>query len=207
MFLALALAMAQIAVPAGDGLSVDRRIALLSANDGLIRGRIERVVYEDPAMRAEIRRVGFARGCDAVGLASREVRDRNAETVRAALAAAIRRAIPEQRLAEARPVSFVAGPLASYSSRVQRELERSSAQLLADLAGEMRRAFFARTDPMPTTANDADNNIAPKPDIAAALGIGDYWELDNPTQLAMACVEQRISPRLRPTITTGQIEQ
>jgi len=207
MLLALVLAMAQIVVPSGDGLSVDRRIALLSANDGLVGSRIERAVYEDPAMRAEIRRVGFARGCGAVGLASREVRDRNAEMLRAATAAAIRRAIPEQRLAEARPVSFVAGPLANYSNRVQRELERSSAQLLADMAGEMRRGFLDRTRPMPTTANDADNNIAPRPDIAAALGIGDYWDLDSPTQLAMACIEQRISPRLRPTITTGQVAQ
>jgi hypothetical protein len=203
MLVASALAMAQIVVPSGDGLSVDQRIALLSAGASRTTSRIERVVYRDPALRAEIRRVGFVRGCDAVGVAGREVRDRHAEALRAALAAAIRGAVPARILAEARPVSFVAGPLATYGRRVEEQLERSSGPLLADLAEDMRRSFLARTAPMQATANEADNRIAPKPDIAAALGIGDHWDLDNPNQIAMACSEQRIPPHLRPTITTG----
>lgn len=203
MLVAAALAMTQIVVPSGDGLSIDQRIALLSASASRTTGRIERAVYRDPALRAEIRRVGFARGCDAVGLAGREVRERHAEALRAALAAAIRTTVPAHILAEARPVSFVAGPLVTYGRRVEEQLERSSGPLLADLAEDMRRRFLARTAPMQATADEADNRIAPRPDIAAALGIGDHWDLDSPNQVAMACSEQRIPPRLRPTIATG----
>lgn len=202
MLVAAALAMAQIVVPSGDGLSVEQRISLLAAEYGPAPRIIERVVYNDPALRAEIRRVGFARGCDAVGSARREVGTRHVEGLRTAYAAAIRTVIPVQRLAEARPVSFVAGPLSIYGRRVEDEVERSAAPLLAVVAEDMRRTFLARTGPTPTTTNEADNRIAPKGDIAAALGIGAHWDLDNPNHMSMACIEQRMPPHLRPTITT-----
>jgi len=203
MLVAAALAMAQLVVPSGDGLSVEQRTALLAATYSPASRLIEHMVYDDPAMRAEIRRVGFARGCEAVGAARREVGDRHAGALRAAYADAIRRVIPTQRLAEARPVSFVVGPLAMYGRRVENEVQRSAVQLLAALSVDMRRSFLARTRPMPSTTNEADNRIAPRADIAAAFGIDGFWDLDNSNQLAVACNEQRISPELRPTITTG----
>jgi hypothetical protein len=203
MLIAAALAMAQLVVPAGDGLSVEQRVALLARTYGPSSRLIERVIFDDPAMRAEIRRIGFARGCDAAVSARREVGDRHAAALRAAYVDAIRRVIPEQMLAQARPVSFVAGPLTIYSGRVEREVQRSAAPLFAVIAADMRRSFLARTGPMAATTDEADNRIVPRRDIAVALGIGVYWDLDNPNHLAMACIEQRISPSLRPTITTG----
>jgi hypothetical protein len=199
----LALAANQIVVPFGDGLSVDQRVDLLAREASRGFTRIERTIYRDPALRAEIRRVGFVRGCEAVGLASREVRDRHAAGLSVPLAAAIRRVIPQQAIAETRPVTFLAARLSIYQSRVESELERSAGPQLADLGDDMRRTFLARTRRLPTTTSATDNRIAPRPDIGTALGIGDHWDLDNPLQLAMACSEQRISPALRPTITTG----
>ena len=47
--------------------------ALRTAYIELLRDTIINAIYDDPAMRAEIRRVGFANGCRAVASSRREV--------------------------------------------------------------------------------------------------------------------------------------
>ena len=201
---ALALAAAQVAVPSATGLSVDERIEALAAREARNSGRIEDAIYADPVMRAEVRRVGFATGCVAVGVIGREVAARHAEALAPRIAAAIRTVIPAQRVAEASAVSFLAMPLTAYHGRVGAELERSAAGALAAAREDMRRTFLARTGVMPPASDPAANAITPRADIAAALGIQGDWDLDKPAQMRMACADQRIRPQLRPTITTGE---
>jgi hypothetical protein len=156
-------------------------------------------------MRAEIRRVGFAIGCSTVDDVSKAVVARHATALEQGLAEAIRKVIPEGRLMEAKAASFLVAPLAAYQRPVERELERSGAATLASAREDMRKSFLTRSRAIPATANPADNEVMPKADVAAALGVRGPWDLDNPSQMAFACAEQRMSPNLRPTITTGEL--
>jgi hypothetical protein len=200
---ALALASAQVTVPSAAGMSVDERIAALARREAAGSGRIESAIFDDAAMRAEVRRVGFASGCSIVGDIGRQVAARHAAALEPGIARAIRNVIPAQRMAEARAISFLVGPLTSYQGRVSAEVERTGGEQLARARNDMRRTFLARSRPLPTAADPNANRVAPRPDVAAALGHRGNWNLDDPAQMRFACMEQRISPQVRPRITTG----
>jgi hypothetical protein len=204
ILLAAAIAAAQLPAPTDPGPSVEQRIAWLAAGSARTLPRVEWAVFDDPAMRAEIRRMGFATGCATVDEVSKSVVARHAAALQDAIAQAIRKVIPEEKLLAANVMSFLAMPLTSYQRRVEREVERSGGATLASARGDMRESFMARARTIPATANPADNEVMPKADVAAALGVRGHWDLDNPAQLAFACAEQRMSPNLRPTITTGE---
>jgi hypothetical protein len=207
ILLAAALAVAPVVVPGAQGLSVDQRIDVLAQHEARGRTRIYSAIFEDPAMRAEVRRIGFATGCSTVNGAGKEVIGRHAPALQAEIARAIRTVIPTERLAEARALSFLAMPLNIYQRRVERELERGGGAVLTLARDDMRRAFLARSKALPTSSDPADNKVLPRPDVAAALGHRGYWDLDNPAQLAFACADLLISPSVRPTITTGETPQ
>lgn len=200
---ALALASAQVTLPSAAGMTADERIAALARREAAGSARVEVAIFEDAAMRAEIRRVGFAAGCSIVADAGRQVAARHAAALEPAIAQAIRNVIPAQRLAEVRVISFLVNPLTSYQGRVGAEVERTGGEPLAAARNDMRRTFLARTRPLPTDNNPNANRVAPRPDVAAALGHRGNWNLDNPAQMRFACMEQRISPQVRPRITTG----
>ena len=205
--LAAASASAQVVLRSGEGLTVEERVAHLAAREARISSRIERAIYHDPQMRAEIRRIGFAKGCEIVGRTGSEVLERHAPVLEPAIAEAITKVIPDRALAEARVISFLATPLSGYRGRVEQALEEGAAEALAAARADMRRTFLAATASLPATTDPQDNAVAPKPDIAASLGLAGNWDLDRPEQLALACAEHRISPQLRPTITTGAAQQ
>ena len=200
--LAAASASAQVALPSGDGMSVDERVSLFAAREARMRNRIEWAIFDDAAMRAEVGRIGFARGCELVDRAGKEVVERHAAVLEAEIAEAIRETVPAERIAQARIMSFLVSPLTAYRGRFEKALEEGAADALTAAKEDMRRTFLAASTPLPSTANPADDEVAPKPDMAASLGLEGSWDLDRPEQLSLACAEHRISPRLRPTITT-----
>jgi hypothetical protein len=203
--LALALAAAPVVLPTAQGLSVERRVAVLAAtNVGIVRFRA--VVYEDPALRAELRRVGFATGCALAKRAAYEVTARHEPALRPPLEQAIAQVVPTQKIEEARALSFLVMPLLPYQARVIAAYKRTAAAPLAEARRDVRRTFLGYARPLPA-ADPAANEIMPRPDIAAALGVRGKWDLDNPLQLEMACAEQTISPTIRPTITTGGVSR
>ena len=199
--LALTLTAAPVVLPGARGLSADERVAVLAAsNVGLVRLRT--VVYDDPALRAELRRVGLAAGCEGAKRADYEVTARHEAQLRPALEQAIRQVIPPEKLEEARALSFLTMPLLPYQARVAAAYERAGAAPLAQARQDMRETFLGYTKSLPPAGPGA-NDITPRADIAAALGVRAKWDLDNPAQLGMACAEQTMPPDLRPTITTG----
>ena len=200
----LALIAAQtIVLPDASAWSVDQRIAYLAESEARLGLRIERPVYADPAIRAEIRRVGFSAGCSAFGRARREVVDRHAAALTPYFEAAIRRLIPAERIAETRFLSFLATPLTGYQSRVSNAAEQAADAELTAARADLRATFLAYTAPVATNDDPSANVVMPRTDIARALGIEGAWDLDNPNHVSMACLEQLISPNQRPIISGG----
>jgi hypothetical protein len=183
---------------------LDQRIAYLAVSEARMARRLEDAVYEDPTMRAEIKRVGLTRGCDALASASKESIALFAGVLAPHFESAIRLNIPAQRINDARFLSFSAMPFASYRHRVVEQAERSGSADIARARADLRERFLQRTRPIETTRNDADNVVMPRPDTGAALGIAGPWNLDKPSQLAMACIEHTIRPEARPEIIVGE---
>ena len=204
MILALAMMMAPVAVPSGDGKSVEEKVAILADAEVASRNRYEWAIYDDPAMRSELRRVGFGHGCAAVAASSAEMVDRHAGRLRPYAEQAIRTIIPERRLAEARFISFIAHPFTMYSGRVHAEVDRLAASEVASARDEMRQTFLNLTKPMLDTKEIPEETVKPKADISAALGLNGRWDFNNPAQIAMACLELRMDPRVRPMITQAE---
>ena len=201
---AIALAAMQaITVPEATAWTVDQRIAHLAESEARLATRIERPLFEDRAIRAEFRRVGFAAGCSAFGRARREVVPRHVPVLKPHFEAAIRKLIPVEQIAKARFLSFLASPLMAYHRRVADAAERAAATELAGATAELRTTFLSRTAAVPTNRDPAANVVMPRADIARALGVEGPWNLDNPHPVAMACAEQLISPNQRPLISGG----
>jgi hypothetical protein len=202
--IALALALAPtVVVPDARSWSVEQRIAYLAESQARFSHPLELSIYGDAEMRAEIRRVGFARGCEILHRAGRETALRYAPLLKPYYEAAIRHRIPAQIIGEARIVSFLATPFTIYQRRVAEDAEQSGAALFAQARSELRSTILTQTGPLPTEADPAANVVMPRPDMAAALDLKGAWDLDNPAQMAMACSEQVIPPHMRPQITTG----
>lgn len=95
------------------------------------------------------------------------------------------------------------GTLWIYKARIEAELARTSAPIFTSACRDMQVGFFDGTRPLPPAASPSENLVVPKSDLAAALTPGATYDLDNPAQLQMACVEMLIDPRIRPSITSG----
>jgi hypothetical protein len=193
----------QVVVPGGQGRSIEERVAILAESAAANSGRVESVVFDDPTMRAEVRRVGFKAGCMAVAESSREVINRHLPLLRPYAVQAVRAAIPEQRLAEATHISFIAPPLTMYSGRVKAKLDEIAAGPIAAARADMRAAFLKRTAKSPDSGEVAEQSIKPRQDISAALGLNGRWDFNNPAHMSLACMELRISPAVRPKISGG----
>jgi hypothetical protein len=195
-------------LPAGqsapaDAVGVnDAAVELLARREGTLQQRLLNVVIEDPALRAEIRRVGLEKGC-------RTMEDSRSETgatyqtmLFPVTVAAIRKLVPAERLARAQFLSFVSAPLIPYGSRVRDEVARNAADTLAAAEAHMRRVFLDRIRREPSGGPEA-SHVLPRADLAAALGLDGPYDLDKPSHLGLACADLLISPDVRPTITTG----
>lgn len=201
---AFALIAAQTIVsPDPSAWTVDQRIAYLAESEARMANRIEGAVYADPAIRAEIRRVGFSAGCSAFGRARREVVNRHASALTPHFEAAIRRLVPLERITEAPFLSFLWSSLSAYQRRVSNAAEQSAEAELAGARADLRATFLSYTAPLATNGDPSANVVMPRTDIARALGVEGAWNLDNPNHLSMACLEQLISPDQRPIISGG----
>jgi len=202
MFAAAVLLLAAQAAAAAE-VDVEARVQALAARGTLLHTRLMDAILQDPKMRFEWRRVGFAQGCRIFEESKADVARRHLPNLIPSTVAAIRKYIPPRRLTEVPALSFTYGGLQVYRRQVESELERTSGAEIASAVEDMRRTYVDRTRTLPSTQNPADNVVKPKGDIAAALGIKGTWNLDSPAQLGMACAELRIPPQLRPKITTG----
>lgn len=190
-----------------DGASTERQavsdqaLERLATTESRLPGRLNLLIYNDPAMRTEIKRVGFEKGCHAIADSRREVSRQFVPALVPATVGAIRKIVPEPRLSAMRPRSFIAGPLRIYERRIDDEIDRTAPEILMAAYDAMRTAFLARTRKYPTTQDRADNVVMPAADIAAAASINGPYDLDNPAHLGMACIELLFPGR--PRITTS----
>ena len=197
------LAAQAITVPDAGAWTIDQRIAHLAESEASLATRIERPVLEDPAIRAEFRRIGFATGCSVFGQSRREVVPRHVPDLIPHFDAAIRKLIPAEQIAKARFLSFLASPLIGYHRRVADSAERTAEAELASATADLRTTFLSRTAAVQTNGDPAANVVVPRADIARALGVDGPWNLDNPNHVALACAEQLIPPDRRPLISGG----
>jgi hypothetical protein len=172
-----------------------REIATRAASSGFF---LADVIYDDPKMRAEIRRVGFANGCAIIYNSFNEAYIRHADALLPLFVEATRKAVPLFRL-RVHPMSNAL----MYGRRIKNDVENSGLPAIAAAQDDMRRTFVSYSAKLPTVRNQSVNLVKPKSDLAKALGVTGNWDLDKSTHLQMACVEQAISPRNRPTISTG----
>jgi hypothetical protein len=178
----------------------------LAALESRLPVKLSRLIYGDPAMRAEIRRVGFVKGCHAIAESRREVGTQFVPLLVPATVAVVRKIVPEARLSAMPVRSFSSGPLSLYTKRIDDEIERTASVTLTQAYAAMRAAFLARTRKMPATRSPADNVVMPKADIAAFGSLKGAYDLDNPAHLSMACADLLIPASRRPTITASSSE-
>lgn len=190
-------AIAQVA-PAVPDAALER----LAAVESRLPFRLNSLVYNDAGMRSEIKRIGFEKGCRAVRDSQRDVSAGYVPKLVPATVAAIRQVVPAERLNDMRMLSFVVGPLQIYKGRVDAALEATAGPILQSAYDAMRASFMARMKVIPTERHHAANDVAPRADVAAAVGITGAYDLDNPAQLGLACAELLISPGARPKIST-----
>lgn len=176
---------------------------MASIRSGVIGPRLMNVIKNDPALRAEIRRVGFEKGCRAMADSSREVTDRYGEILKPEMLAAIRDSVPTEVLAGPNYLTFLGGPLIGFRRRITTLFERAGAEKLAAADAEVRDAFLKRTRPQPDTTDPSANIVKPRDDINAVFGYGASYDLDHPAQLGLACSDLLIHPAVRPKITVG----
>ncbi|MCI4589334.1 hypothetical protein MOK15_04385 [Sphingobium sp. BYY-5] len=194
---------ARAASPVIQSTVTDDVLKQLAIAESRVPSRLYRVIYDDPSMRAEIKRVGFEKGCRAVAESKRQVSRQFVPSLVPATVAAIRKIVPEPHLSEMRPRSFIVGPMRIYTKRIDDEIDRTASPLLMATYAAMRAEFLGRMRELPTSRNPEDNIVMPKTDIAAFGSLNGAYDLDNPAQLGMACADFLIRPEQRPTITTA----
>lgn len=199
---AFLLLLAQAAATADASPVSDQALKELALRESLLPRHLTNVVLDDPAMRAEIRRVGFEKGCRAMAESRNEVGQQYRAALVPATVVAIRKFVPEPRLSQMRPRSFVIGPLQIYKVRIGDEVERTAGSVLSAARDAMRLAFRRRTSANPDTTSPSDNVVMPRADIATAVGFKAAYDLEKPSHLGMACAEMLIPSAIRPRITT-----
>jgi hypothetical protein len=200
---ALSIAL-QLTVTAAPSPMTDDALAMLAARENPVTSWATGAIINDAEMRAEIRRVGFVNGCNAMADSRAEISRRYNDEIIPITVAAIRAVVPEDRMNEVTILSFMFGPLQIYKGRIWDRLDQNAAALRNEITGDMRALFLANTSPLPTNKDPNANLILPKPDIAKALGIVGPYDLDKPASIGLACAEQRISPEQRPMISTEE---
>ena len=200
---ALTLAAPTIALPDPAAWTVEQRVDYLAEGQARFAQPVSHALYEDPKVRAEIRRIGFLNGCKLVEQARKGVLDAHFDQLKTGYAAAIRKTVDENMLKTARFLSFNASPLMSAGFRLRREAERSMASEFATIRVELPKRFFELSGQLPTNNDPAANRIKPRADIAGALGITGDYDLDSAGYLGLACAEAMIDPKIRPQISGG----
>jgi len=180
----------------------DSSLARLALVESRLLPRLNALIYSNARLRSEIKRIGYAKGCRTIYNSRREVIDEYGPKLVPFTVTAIRHVVPAGRLNDMRVLSFLAMPLTIYRDRIDAELDMTAGSILQSADVAMQALFNARTKGIATERNHSANVIAPKADVAAAVGIKGAYDLDDPSQLSLACAEFLISPNARPEIST-----
>ena len=198
--LALLLQLSVVGAPAPV---TDEALAVFARNESPLGFWLAETITSDPAMRAEMRRVGFATACNVLAESRNSVVMRYRERLVPATVKSVRDTVPADGLEEMKILSFLVGPMQIYKARILDQVRVDGAAVISDAEAEMRSAFLSRTAVIDSIVGDEANIIMPKPDIATALQIDGEYDLDNPNQIMLACAEQHIGADQRPVITTS----
>ncbi len=196
MFLQLSVVGAPVPV-------TDEALAAFARNESPLSFWLTETITRDPALRTEMRRVGFATGCKVLAESQNSVTLRFRDRLVAATVKSVRDMVPADRLEEMKILSFVVGPMQIYKARVLDQVRADEAAVISDAEAEMRSIFLSRTAVVDSIVGDEANIIMPKPDIATALQIAGEYDLDNPNHIMLACAEQHISADQLPAIKTS----
>lgn len=204
MILAAIMIMAQVipdsaqpAPPPLEAAIVEQQIKEIARRTAKTTNYLESAIFDDPAMRKEVLRVGFRQGCQLVSQTSQAVVQRQLPHLEPLFIVATRKVVPTQRL-----VFPAVRNSMMFGGRITFEVEQAKGPALLQANEDMRLTFLAMSQKLPRTRDPKANRIMPKSDLARALGVVGPWKLSDPSQLAMACIETQISPEQRPTIST-----
>ncbi len=175
--------------PAVQPAKTDEQLEYLALDQSLLPVRLGRVIFDDPKMRDEIKRVGLRQGCVAVDQSRKEIGAKYKPALVPPTVSAIRKVVPEPVLTEATVLAFFSWPLSGYKSRIEDELEVTASEILQEAYAAMRVEFLAQTAQFPTSRNRKDNVLVPSPHLAAALSIEGAYDLNKPEAMNMACVD------------------
>lgn len=198
--LALLLQMSVVGAPVSV---TDEALAAFARQESPLGVWLAEAITHDPALRVEIKRVGFAAACNILVESRNSVSMRYQKRLVPVIVKSVRDKIPADRLEEMKILSFLVGPMQIYKARVLDQVRFDGAKVISDAEAEMRSTFLSRTAVIDSVEGDEANIVTPKPDLAKALQIVGAYDLDNPDHIMLACAEQYIAPDERPTITTG----
>lgn len=187
--------------PAVQPAKADEQLEYLALNQSLLPVRLGRVIFDDPKMRDEIKRIGLRQGCVAVDQSRKKVGAKYRPALVPATVAAIRKVVPEPVLTEATVLAFFSWPLSGYKSRIEDELEVIASEILQEAYAAMRVEFLAQTAQLPTSRNRKDNVLMPSPHLAAALSFDGAYNLNRPETMNMACLDL-LTPKRPPAQTS-----
>ncbi len=181
----------------------DEELAIFARNESPLSFWLAETITQAPALRAEMKRVGFAAACNVLAESRNLVSARYRERLVPAIIKSVRATVPADRLEELNILSFLVGPMQIYRARILDQVRVDGAADISDAEAEMRATFLSRTAVMDSVKGEEANVVMPKPEIAKALQIVGGYDLDNPNHIMLACAEQQIAADERPTITTG----
>ena len=194
VILLASLLVAQVLVASGEGLSVEQKVEILARSTAARSTGYLEIFDEQPAVRAELKRVGLDAGCPLVWRVARSTSARYLDALMPFAQRAVREAIPLPVLESMSPVSFAAGPAMGYTSRVDRKFDEVAADLLGRAHGEAGAEVMASLAELP----DFEPAAATGPELAPVFqnGLGakpeQVWQ--STPLLAIACLQRSPLP-------------
>ena len=133
--LALLLQLSVVGAPAPV---TDEALAVFARNESPLGFWLAETITSDPAMHAEMRRVGFATACNVLAESRNSVAMRYRERLVPATVKSVRDTVPADRLEEMKILSFLVGPMQIYKARIL--VPRVSPITISQAPTLMRRA-------------------------------------------------------------------
>lgn len=189
MIAAASLLFAQLVLPSGQGMPLEQKVEILAASITASSTR-PMTIFEDPGVRAEMKRVGVDAGCPVVTEAARAAAVRFTQPLAPFAESAVRETIPAQRLDELTPVSFLIGSVGIYRSRIDRKFEELAAEPLASARAEARQAVLAGLADLPDFVTGPDTPPPIDPFFESAFGAKAEQAWDSAPLLSLACLQR-----------------
>src|SRR3546814_20742065 len=120
-----------------EAWTVEQRIDYLAEGQARFAQPVSHKLYENPEVRAEIRRIGFLNGCQLVKQARKDVLNAHFVQLKTGYTAAIRKTVDETMLKTTRFLSFNASQLMSTSFLIQPDAARSMASKVTTIPDDL----------------------------------------------------------------------